>query len=135
MFPSSSSSSFYSKWKKSLKANTLALDGVNFFYQFRFPSNYVDIIYILFQFLFFVISNSSRNCSIPIPLDANLNWNNTLQKFQMLAPEKCVSILYLYYKRGDLYLCSAKAPLLPGSGSRRVDRRKGTSLDRVYVCL
>ena len=38
-------------------------------------------------------------------------------------------------KRRDLYLCSAKAPLLPGSGSRRVYRRKGTSLDRVYVCL
>ena len=41
----------------------------------------------------------------------------------------------LYYKRRGLYLCSAKTPLLPGSGSRRVYRRKGTSLDRVYVCL
>ena len=41
----------------------------------------------------------------------------------------------LYYKRRSLYLCSAKAPLLPGSVSRRVYRRKGTSLDRVYVCL
>ena len=42
---------------------------------------------------------------------------------------------YLYYKRRSLYLCSAKAPLLPGYVSRRVYRRKGTSLDRVYVCL
>ena len=38
----------------------------------------------------------------------------------------------LYYKRRSLYLCSAKAPLLPGSVSRRVYRRKGTSLD---LCL
>ena len=43
--------------------------------------------------------------------------------------------IYLYYKWGDLYLCSAKAPVLQGSGSRRVYRRKGTSVDRVYVCL
>ena len=26
---------------------------------------------------------------------------------------------YLYYKRGESYLCSAKAPVLDGSGSRR----------------
>ena len=39
------------------------------------------------------------------------------------------------YKWGDLYLCSAKAPVLQGSGSRCVYRRKGTSFDRVYVCL
>ena len=38
-------------------------------------------------------------------------------------------------KRRSLYLCSAKAPLLPGSVSRRVYRRRGTSLDRVYECL
>ena len=38
---------------------------------------------------------------------------------------------YLYYKRRRLYLCSAKDPVLHGSGSRRVYRRKGTSFDRV----
>ena len=27
--------------------------------------------------------------------------------------------IYLYYKRGEPYLCSAKAPVLDGSGSRR----------------
>ena len=39
----------------------------------------------------------------------------------------------LYYKRSDPYICSAKAPVLEGSGSRRLYRRKGTSVDRVYV--
>ena len=39
----------------------------------------------------------------------------------------------LYYKRRDPYLCSAKAPVLEGSGSRRLYRRKGTSVGRVYV--
>ena len=39
----------------------------------------------------------------------------------------------LYYTRRDPYLCSAKAPVLEGSGSRRLYRRKGTSVDRVYV--
>ena len=43
--------------------------------------------------------------------------------------------LSLYYKRRRLYLCSAKDPVLHGSGSRRGYRRKGTSLERVYVCL
>ena len=43
--------------------------------------------------------------------------------------------LQSYYKRRSLYLCSAKAPLLDGSGNRRVYPLKGTSLDRVYVCL
>ena len=33
---------------------------------------------------------------------------------------KLSQMCYLYYKCGYLYLCSAKAPLLPGSGSRRV---------------
>ena len=33
------------------------------------------------------------------------------------------------------YLCSAKAPVLGGSESRRLYPRKGTSVDRVYVCL
>ena len=28
-------------------------------------------------------------------------------------------IMHLYYKRGEPYLCSAKAPVLDGSGSRR----------------
>ena len=41
----------------------------------------------------------------------------------------------LYYKRGYPYLCSAKAPVLEGSGSRRVYPLKGTRVDRVYVCL
>ena len=49
----------------------------------------------------------------------------------------CISILpgnhLVYYKRVDLYLCSAKAPVLEGSGSRRLYRLKGTSIDRVYV--
>ena len=31
------------------------------------------------------------------------------------------------------YLFSAKAPVLEGSGSRRLYRRKGTSVDSVYV--
>ena len=58
----------------------------------------------------------------------------------MVVPpeERCprgVCYDYLYYKWGDLYLCSAKAPVLQGSGSRCVYRRKGTSVDRVYVCL
>ena len=44
-------------------------------------------------------------------------------------------LMYLYYKRLYSYLCSAKAPVLEGSGSRRLYRRKGTSVDRVYVCL
>ena len=35
--------------------------------------------------------------------------------------------------RRDPYLCSAKAPVLEGSGSRRIYSRKGTSVDRVYV--
>ena len=39
----------------------------------------------------------------------------------------------LYYKRGDPYICSAKAPVLEGSGSRCLYRRKGPSVDRVYV--
>ena len=46
-----------------------------------------------------------------------------------------ISILYLYYKRRILYLCSAKDPVLQGSQSRRVYRRKGTIVNRVYVCL
>ena len=45
----------------------------------------------------------------------------------------CVCPEYLYYKRRDPYLCSAKAPVLEGSGSRRLYRRKGTSVNRVYV--
>ena len=28
-------------------------------------------------------------------------------------------VLHLYFKRGEPYLCSAKAPVLDGSGSRR----------------
>ena len=41
--------------------------------------------------------------------------------------------LSLYYKTREPYLCSAKAPVLEGSGSRRLYHRKGTSVDRVYV--
>ena len=41
----------------------------------------------------------------------------------------------LYYKRRRLYLCSAKDPVLQGSQSRRVYRRKGMIVNRVYVCL
>ena len=37
----------------------------------------------------------------------------------------------IYFKRVDPYLCSAKAPVLEGSGSRRLYPRKGTSVDRV----
>ena len=42
-------------------------------------------------------------------------------------------VIYLYYKRGNPYLCSAKAPVLEGSGSGRLYPLKGTSFDRVYV--
>ena len=42
---------------------------------------------------------------------------------------------YLYYKRVDPYICSALAPVLEGSGSRRLYQRKGTSVDRVSVVL
>ena len=41
--------------------------------------------------------------------------------------------MYLYYKRGYPYLCPANAPVLEGSGSRRLHPLKGTSVDRVYV--
>ena len=41
--------------------------------------------------------------------------------------------MYLYYKRGDPYLCSAKAPVLEGAGSRRLYPLKGTSVERDYV--
>ena len=50
-----------------------------------------------------------------------------------LLPCSSGGIFYLYYKRGDPYLCSAKAPVLEGSGSRRLYRLKGTRVDRVYV--
>ena len=42
-------------------------------------------------------------------------------------------IRYLYYKIVDPYLCSAKAPILEGSRSRRLYPLKGTSVDRVSV--
>ena len=47
-------------------------------------------------------------------------------------PTGCCSAS-LYYKRRDPYICSAKAPVLEGSGSRRMYPLKGTSVDRVYV--
>ena len=39
----------------------------------------------------------------------------------------------LYYKREYAYLCSAKAPVQEGSGSRRMYPLKGTSVECVYV--
>ena len=51
----------------------------------------------------------------------------------ILYSEYFYEALYLYYKRGDPYRCSAKAPVVEGSGSRRLYRRKGRSVDRVYV--
>ena len=45
-----------------------------------------------------------------------------------------INKVHLYYKRRRLYLCSAKDPVLHGSGSRMY-RRKGTSFNRVWcVC-
>ena len=41
--------------------------------------------------------------------------------------------MYIYYKRRCLYHCSAKAPLLEGSGNRHLYPLKGTSFDRVYL--
>ena len=43
------------------------------------------------------------------------------------------TVQHLYYKRGDPYICSEKAPVPEGSGSPRLYCRKGTSIDRVYV--
>ena len=40
-------------------------------------------------------------------------------------------VKYLYYKMVDPNLCSAKAPVLEGSGSRRLYPLKGKSVDRV----
>ena len=40
---------------------------------------------------------------------------------------------YLYYKRVDPYIRSAKAPVLEGYGGRRLYPLKGTSVDHVYV--
>ena len=38
---------------------------------------------------------------------------------------------FLYYKRRSLYLCSAKAPLLPGS----VNRRGKVRVSTVFMCV
>ena len=56
-----------------------------------------------------------------------IKFNDTNQCIMLLC--KC----NLYYKRRDPYICSAKAPVLEGSGRSRLYRRKGTSVDRVYV--
>ena len=48
-------------------------------------------------------------------------------------PERSRVNHLVYYKRGDAYICSAKAPVLEGSGSRRLYPLKGTSVGRVYV--
>ena len=62
--------------------------------------------------------------------------SNSVTQNVGLAQGECLSpLLSLYYKRRRLYLCSAKDPVLHGSGSRRVYRRKGTIVNRVYVCL
>ena len=115
-----------------------------------------DIILVLFAFffasiMFRILYHHSSTCSLLIFhiwwLFIILVWVNwflsvsTVHQLPVCHLEYCfLSLLSqsdcnLYYKWGDLYLCSAKAPLLQGSGSRRVYRRKGTSLDRVYVCL
>ena len=44
-----------------------------------------------------------------------------------------IIVVLLYYKIGNSYLCSAKAPVLEGYGSRRLYLLKGTSVDSVYV--
>ena len=41
--------------------------------------------------------------------------NNGVRQGGILSP----LLFNLYYKRGEPYLCSAKAPVLDGSGSRR----------------
>ena len=56
-----------------------------------------------------------------------VNYHSIRYRLACLCPE------YLYYKRRHPYLCSAKAPVLEGSGSRRLYHRKGTSVDRVCV--
>ena len=40
----------------------------------------------------------------------------------------------LYYERGDSYIFSAKAPVLDGSGSRRLYRRKGRASTVFMSC-
>ena len=55
------------------------------------------------------------------------------QDGQPISLLHCSSGGIFYYKRGDTYLCSAKAPVLEGSGSRRMYRLNGTGVDRVYV--
>ena len=49
------------------------------------------------------------------------------------SPRRRGSVDNLYYKRRDPYLCSIKALVLEGSGSRRMYPLKGTSVDRVCV--
>ena len=59
---------------------------------------------------YFVWNDDSRflcKCLEPIKL-----------KFVMCY-EVSIFLTSLYYKRGEPYLCSAKAPVLDGSGSRR----------------
>ena len=47
-----------------------------------------------------------------------------------IARREHYSVGHLQYRRGDPYHCSAKAPVLEGSGSHRLYRRKDTSVDR-----
>ena len=56
-----------------------------------------------------------------------------LRKGKGNGPRQTSVYDYLYYKRRDPYLCSAKAPVLEGTGSRRMYPLKGMSVDRVYV--
>ena len=60
---------------------------------------------------------------------------NLFHKITLSPPpnKTTLSTKHLYYKRRDPYLCSAKAPVLEGSGSRRMYPLKGMSVDRVYV--
>ena len=74
---------------------------------------------------------------LSLTIDSRLTWENhtinmsnkcliiigTLNRIKYFVP---LNIRLLYYKRRSIYLCSAKDPVLQGSQSRRVYRRKGT---------
>ena len=53
----------------------------------------------------------------------------------MASPDGNIGRIYIIREELQTYLCSAKAPVLGGSETRRLYPRKGTSLGRVYVCL
>ena len=62
-----------------------------------------------------------------------MNKDHLRKKAWLPVPRSLLVCLSLYYETREPYLCSAKALVLEGSGSRRLYRRKGTSFDRVYV--